>query len=250
MQKKKEDLLKKVLKKIISSFSTSEGEKLVELLYEKQNVNEFLIAKKLKLTINQTRNILYKLADEGLVGFIRKKDKKKGGWYTYFWTMRVKRSLLKYKEGILDEIEKLKNQLRIRETERHFICKNCDSEFNEENAMINDYTCPECGEVLQMRETTEITSKIKSEIKKLEDSLVNLNVEIGKIEELEEKSLGRKLKAEEKKKKQERLEKRLEREKEKKKLEKKSGKKEKKKIKKTAKKKTPPKKSSKKKKRK
>ena len=50
---------------------------IVDLLYGKANVNEFLIAKKLNVTINQARNILYKLGDEGLVSFIRKKDKKK-----------------------------------------------------------------------------------------------------------------------------------------------------------------------------
>ncbi len=69
----------KILKKIVPQFAGQGSEKLVDLLFKKQNVNEFLIAKKLNLTINQTRNMLYKLADEGLVEFIRKKDKKKGG---------------------------------------------------------------------------------------------------------------------------------------------------------------------------
>ena len=68
----------KLLKDIVSSIVGQSPAKIVDLLYGKKNVNEFLIAKKLKLTINQTRNILYKLADEGLVGLVRKKASKKG----------------------------------------------------------------------------------------------------------------------------------------------------------------------------
>src|SRR3989344_5349786 len=89
-----------LLRDIVSSVVGKNAAGIVDLLYNKKNVNEFLIAKKLNLTINQTRTILYKLADEGLVSFIRKKDSKKGGWYTYFWTMEEKRGLSRFKEEI------------------------------------------------------------------------------------------------------------------------------------------------------
>src|SRR3989344_5879391 len=81
-----------LLKEIVSSVAGEKAKAVVDLLHQKKNVNEFLVAKKLKLTINQTRNILYKLADEGLVSFIRKKDTKKGGWDTYFWTLNSGKS--------------------------------------------------------------------------------------------------------------------------------------------------------------
>jgi transcription factor E len=207
----------KLLKKIISDYSGQDSEKLVDILYDKQNVNEFLIAKKLNLTINQTRNMLYKLADTGLVQFIRKKDKKKGGWYTYFWTLKVKRSLLKYKEKILGEIAGLEGQLKSLETERHFYCENCDIEYNEESALLNDYTCPECGEILKMKDPANFTGHIKREIKNLNDTLAQVDEEIGQIEVKELKSKGRRLKAEQKKKDEEKKKRKLEREKEKKK---------------------------------
>ena len=113
------------LRKIIHDFAGAEAEKLVDLLYQKQNVNEFLIAKKLDMTINQTRNILYKLADEGVIEFIRKKDKKKGGWYTYFWTLKTKKALQIYRDKLLKDTENLKEQLVILQKERRFYCKNC-----------------------------------------------------------------------------------------------------------------------------
>ena len=205
----------KLLKKIVANITGQGSEKLVDLLFKKQNVNEFLIAKKLDLTINQTRNVLYKLADEGLVTFIRKKDKKKGGWYTYFWTLKIKRSLDKLSEELNKKIKELERQLLIRETERHFYCKNCDLEYNEEDAMLLEYTCSECGEILEIRETKEINSHIKTEIKKLNEEFNIVKEEIIKLEFKEVKTRERKLKIELKKKEEERKKKRKEREKEK-----------------------------------
>lgn len=215
----------KILKKVIPKFGGAGSEKLVDLLQEKQNVNEFIIAKKMSLTINQTRNMLYKLADEGLIEFVRKKDKKKGGWYTYFWTLKIKRILQKYKEELQEESEKLHQELKKRGNERFYYSPSIETEYTEEEAMLNDFICPETGEVLQLRDSTPLTEKLKSEIKKIEDSLVSLNFEINEIEKKDQKTIERKNKAELKKKEIERKKKRLEREKEKKKLQKKSEKK-------------------------
>lgn len=207
----------KLLKKIVMDFAGLGAEKLVDLLFKKQNVNEFLIAKRLNLTINQTRNMLYKLGDEGLVKFIRKKDKKKGGWYTYFWTLETEKGLLKYKERLEEEKDKLEKDLKSRQSEHYYYCKNCDVEYNEENALLHEYTCPECGETLEMKSPEETVSHIKSEIKKIEGTLSQINEELVIIGKKKEKSKERRLKAEQVKKKLEREKRKKEREKEKKK---------------------------------
>src|SRR3989338_3564282 len=105
-------MLEKFLNEYISIVAGGGADKIVAILFKKKNVNEFLIAKKLSLTINQTRNILYKLADHGLVTFVRKKDKKKGGWYIYFWTLETGKSLVKFLETTTGQIAKLKNELK------------------------------------------------------------------------------------------------------------------------------------------
>src|SRR5690606_9642189 len=102
------------------------------------------------LTINQTRNMLYKLADVGLVEFIRKKDKKKGGWYTYFWTLKTKKILQKYKADLQEALAQAKSELGRRKNERFYYSPEIEQEYSEEEAMLNDYTCPETGEVLQI----------------------------------------------------------------------------------------------------
>ncbi len=210
----------KFLKDIVSRIAGGGSVRIVDLLYGEENVNEFLIAKKLKITINQARNILYKLAEEGLVDFIRKKDKKNGGWYTYFWTFNIKRSLQVLKNKLEGEIKNHGYDLAIKQSKQFYYCQNCNLEYNDEDSLLNNYACPECGEVLIMKNNQADIDKINLEINRLKKDFDFVNVEIGKITEIEEFAKGRKLKADERKKKKERAEKRVERDKLKKKMEK------------------------------
>ena len=214
----------KLLKTIVSLVAGQQAVNLVDILYEKKNVNEFLIAKKLKLTINQTRNMLYKLADEGLVSFIRKKDSKKGGWYIYFWTLNTGKSLIKFKEHLDKEVESLKSQIENRKTNSFFYCPNCDLEFTQEAALTGDYMCPECGEVLQEKDSNAEIASLEKEIIRRDEILKEVNIEIGQITVKEDKARARKSKADVLKKKKEREERKKKLKKEREKEKKKSGK--------------------------
>lgn len=203
----------KLLKEIVSSIVGNSASKIVDLLYEKSNVNEFLISKKLALTINQTRNILYKLSDEGLVSFVRKKDNKKGGWYTYFWTLNSGKSLLKFKENLVKSIEGLNSKVSLRQNGRYYFCVNCRNEFDEENALLNDYSCPECGEALQLKDNSQEIDAMKKEIAKHQAILDEVEVELGLIGEKDQKTKDRRMKAAQKKKAVERAVRKKERDK-------------------------------------
>lgn len=194
----------KFLKQIISSIAGDKAPSIVDILYGKKNINEFIIAKKLGLTINQTRNILYSLGDQGLVSFIRKKDKKKGGWYTYFWTMNVGKGLLKHKENIEKELEGLRNLLSSRKTKKFYNCPGCNIEFNEENALLHNYACPECGEILGLKESSSEIQSIEVQVAKLEKELEDVSRELGEVMAGDEKIRTRRLKSEERKKQKER----------------------------------------------
>ena len=219
-----------LLKNVVSVIAGEQASKMIDFIHDKKNVNEFLIAKKLKLTINQTRNILYKLADEGIVSFIRKKDKKKGGWYTYFWTLNIGKGLLKLRARILGDIENLKNQINLKKTERFYHCPNCVLESNEETALLYQYTCPECGEVLHVKEKGKEIEHLEREVAKLEELLKGVENELGFVVKKEGVVRARKFRAEAKKKTKERAIKKRKKELEMKKLGK--GKKKVKKIKK------------------
>lgn len=215
-----------LLKDVVLLIAGPNSIEVVDVLYKKKNVNEFLIAKKLDLTINQARNILYKLADKGLVSFIRKKDKKAGGWYTYFWTLDVGKSLINLERQILDEIKNLERQLKGKQTKRFYNCPICAVEMSEENALMYNFTCPECGEVFEAKDTEEHIQEMEKKISELNRKLVSLKEVIEEIMKRAEIAKEKRLKKEAEKKKAERAARRKERmkEKEKEKLKEKKSK--------------------------
>ena len=202
-------MLKKFLREVVSTIVGKHAEEIADLLNDKKHVNEFTIAKKMDLTINQTRNILYKISDQSLVSSIRKKDKKKG-WYTYFWKIEVIKSLEFLRAILLKRINQIEHQIVSRETKKYFVCERCNIEFSEENALLNDFTCNECGDVFTMKNNERILREFKRNlsmlVKKLETIDVEINFEKEKIEKkkfkeekkiekekLEAKALKRKL---------------------------------------------------------
>lgn len=174
-------MLEKFLKEYVSIVAGSGTDKIVDVLFKKKNVNEFLIAKKLNLTINQTRNILYKLADSGLVHFMRKKDLKSGGWYTYFWTLDERKCLVNYRASITNEIAIQESVLAARKTKQFYICKNCNIELSDEQALLSDFTCTECGEVYSLKDSVEGIKEIERIIQKLTDKANLIQSEVDKM---------------------------------------------------------------------
>ncbi|MDD5193979.1 MAG: hypothetical protein PHF67_05375, partial [Candidatus Nanoarchaeia archaeon] len=155
---------------IVENLINKQATPIIDLLIGKKHVNEFLIAKKLGLTINQTRNILYKLSDFGLVSFIRKKDRRKG-WYIYFWTLNIFQSLNLLEQNLNDELIKLENQLKERKERRYYYCKTCSIEVAEEVALLNNFICSECEQVYDL-------SNNQGAIENLEKSIIRLKKEI------------------------------------------------------------------------
>ena len=188
--------LKKILKEVVTLIVGKQAEDIVDLLDTKKHVNEFIIAKKLDLTINQTRNILYKISDHGLVSYIRKKDKKKG-WYTYFWKIEILKSLEFMKSNLLKKIDQLEYKIKSRETKRFYICERCNIELSEENALLYNFTCNECGDVLALKDNTKFIREMKKNLEKLKKDLVFLKEEIKKeIEKVEKIKLKERRKEE------------------------------------------------------
>ena len=172
-------MLKTFLKEVVAIVVGKQAEEIIDLLDGKKYVNEFIIAKKLGITINQTRNILYKISDQGLISSIRKKDKRKG-WYTYFWRIEILKSLEFLANMIDKRIEQLKNQVKSRETKEFYVCEQCNIEVNAENALLHEFTCNECGEVYSLKDSTKVLKELKKEVDKLEEKLKLVQEEIYK----------------------------------------------------------------------
>jgi transcription factor E len=176
----KNENLNLMLKELIRKIAGKTSEPIVDILYGKENVNEFKIAEKLKITINQTRNILYRISSQGVLESTRKKDKRKG-WYTYFWTLNLVKALeilikLKDKEKqIFDQI------LKSHETKQFYTCKQDNIEMSEETAMHHGYMCPECGQLLEIIAKDKKVKEISSKIDFLNKEMSNINMELEKI---------------------------------------------------------------------
>src|SRR4030042_4013811 len=183
-------MLKKFLKEIIVSIAGKQAETIIDLLDGKKYINEFIIAKKLNLTINQTRNILYKISDHGLVSFIRKKDKRKG-WYTYFWKIEIAKCLEFLKGNLEKKIDQMYHQIKSRQTKEFYVCERCHIEFTEENALLYNFACPECGNILSRKDNSSVIKEYNKELEKLRRELVLVEGELGKERASFEKSKAR-----------------------------------------------------------
>jgi len=204
----KDKMQVELLRDIVSKVAGEAAENIVVLLFKKKNVNEFLIAKRLELTINQTRNILYKLGDEGLVSFIRKKDSRKGGWYTYFWTLNVLKSLELLRNRIKEKLDSFEEEIGKRKKERFYYSPAAEIEYTEEEALEHDFICPETGDVMQLRDNTELLAGLKTEGDELRGFLDKTQAEMDVVEKKEMQAKEKKLKAEAKKKEEERVKRR------------------------------------------
>jgi transcription factor E len=194
-------MLEKFLKETMSVVIGKQGEEVVNLLDTKKYINEFLIAKKLNITINQTRNILYKLSDSGLVSSTRKKDKKKG-WYTYFWKIEVLKSLQFYRQILAKKIEQLQSFIKSRETKQFYACERCNVEYTEENALVHNFVCEECGSIFTLKDNRKFIENIKKDLDKLEKLAKSVDEEI----QAEKDKIGKKREKENKKEEKEKKE--------------------------------------------
>jgi len=187
---------KELLKSIVEALINKQASPIIDLLSSKKPVNEFNIAEKLGLTINQTRNILYKLSDLGLVSFTRKKDKRKG-WYIYFWILNAHKSLILLEDKLKKKLEEIDTQIKERLIGRYYYCKTCSIEVDEETALLNNFTCTECADVYEQIENDQIIKELEKKIIKLKKELNLVSEEVQKYKDQAENYKKRKIKKEE-----------------------------------------------------
>ncbi len=199
----------KLLYDLVEDLTGENNGRIVDILFNKKDVNEFGIAKKMELTINQVRNILYKLSNFGLVSFIRKKDQKKG-WYIYYWTLDTTKCLLMLESSLKNKIDNLEKELIERQNKRFYICKSCDIEVTEETALDHDFTCEECAGLYELLDSSNYIKSIQIKITKINKELEQIQVELKDLQEKHERRLKRIAKKEQKLAEEEKERKRLE----------------------------------------
>jgi len=155
---------------LICSIAGEDVPPLIALLKNKRNVSEFKLAEALNVTVNQVRNMLYRLYNHNLVSFVRKKDKKKG-WYIYYWTLKMKST----KEAMVDmkrkQLYDFKKRLKKEEDNSFFVCPNRCMRKKFEEAMEYDFRCQECGQLMIQQNNSRTIENIRVRIEELEEEL-------------------------------------------------------------------------------
>ncbi|MBW2970245.1 hypothetical protein KY309_00470 [Candidatus Woesearchaeota archaeon] len=160
----------KIVEDVVSEVAGKDVLPLVKALRNKSNVSEFKLADSIKREINLTRNMLYRLYDNNLVSFIRKKDKKKG-WYIYYWTFNNKRV-----KDLVDNIkkqrfERLSDQLEREKTTQFYSCANKCVRLDFSHSHDFNFKCPECGLLLDLEDNGKKIKELQAEFVKLAKEL-------------------------------------------------------------------------------
>ena len=76
------------------------------------------------------------------------------------------------------KISQINNQIGIREKKVFYVCVNCHIEMDEENALLNNFTCPECGTVFEVKDNSKLIKELKKNLSKHEEELAVVNGQI------------------------------------------------------------------------
>ena len=166
---------KKAIKRVITEVAGDEGMKTTDLLLSKDEIAEEDLAKKMKHELKHTRNILYKLQKHNLVKFKRKRNDA-NGWYTYFWSFNKKRVVHLFDSIQAAKIERLNYRLNVEQNTQFFTCKSKCMRMDFEKVMEMDYSCPECGCLLERENNKKKMKEIKDEIKDIKETITDQNL--------------------------------------------------------------------------
>ena len=166
------NLMDKYIEEAIIELVGKEGLSVYLLLKNKENYSEFLLSEKLKININQIRNILYKFDSQNLVSFTRKKDRKKG-WYIYYWTFRHDQINELIKRKKLHQLKIIDEQIMKEKTVIYYSCPNKCVRMTIEDAMEYAFVCPECGSIFNPDDSSKRMQKLNEEKKEIQELLDN-----------------------------------------------------------------------------
>ncbi|MGV8151061.1 MAG: hypothetical protein ACP5NV_05015 [Candidatus Woesearchaeota archaeon] len=160
--KERQEKIETVVRELVAE----EAIKIVLYLIGKTKVSEFTIANDLDMEIHKTRNLLYKLFEQNVLSFIRKKDKIKG-WYICYWDFNEKSIPFLDEKIKKNKLAKLQERLEKESTSTFYMCKNACTRMDFEKAMEFNFKCPECGEIMDEQNNTRTIEFLNQKIKEL-----------------------------------------------------------------------------------
>ncbi len=157
---------KEKIENVVRELVSEEGIPIVLYLIGKTKVSEFTIANDLDMEIHKARNLLYKLFEQNILSFIRKKDKIKG-WYICYWDFNEKSIPFLDEKIKKNKLQKLQERLEKESSATFYMCKNACTRMDFEKAMEFNFKCPECGELMDEQNNSRTIEFLQQRIKEL-----------------------------------------------------------------------------------
>lgn len=157
---------KEKIENVVRELVNEEGIPIVLYLIGKTKVSEFTIANDLDMEIHKARNLLYKLFEQNILSFIRKKDKIKG-WYICYWDFNEKSIPFLDEKIKKNKLQKLQERLEKESSATFYMCKNACTRMDFEKAMEFNFKCPECGELMDEQNNSRTIEFLQQRIKEL-----------------------------------------------------------------------------------
>ncbi len=158
----------KAISEVVGELLGEDALNIVLFLKGKQKVSEFTVAKQMKMDIHVARSVLYKLYENNLVVFERKKDRQKG-WYVTYWDFYPDNIEHIYKKLRQGKFDKLKERLSKEEISGFYICRSACTRMDFDRATEFSFKCPECGEIMNPmdnRRTIEFINERMEDLRK------------------------------------------------------------------------------------
>jgi len=184
-----------IIKDVAGMLSVEDTLNIIFNIKDKVNVSEFKIAEDLHLEIRDIRKKLYRLLENNLVTFKRKKDKKKG-WYIYYWTFNPVQAKFLYTQLREKKLKILQERLEREKNNQFFICPNACVRLDFEKAFEFDFKCPECGSSVKEHNNESTIRNLEEEIERLKRELAEIRENKFKLpkEKTKQKTITKKTK--------------------------------------------------------
>lgn len=128
------------------------------------------IAECTELNINSIRHSLYNLYEHRLAEYRRIKNNETG-WFTYLWQMRMDNIDAVLKQEMEYAVGKLSARLEYAENNDFYQCKNCGTMLTFNNAMSENFVCPQCGERMDHFDAELLVNALSRRVEKIQAKL-------------------------------------------------------------------------------
>ncbi|MHA1156241.1 MAG: transcription factor E [Candidatus Heimdallarchaeota archaeon] len=179
-----------LLESVVREIGGDDAIKVAGLLNPKEETTDEAIAAGAEMKLNAVRKILYRLYDARLAEFRRIRDKSTG-WFIYFWRLKPNR----VEELVINRKKTVYRKLKARlDYEKRFHFFKCDQDYCPryifDEAMENNFKCPECSNELKAFDNKEIIEKLSKKVDELQKSLEEAGIDVNHLNDNAKDDLG------------------------------------------------------------